>query len=220
MSIFQSRFGEGTIRSSKWIHGHRIIGIVHSGDRDWISRGFKTHRQPANPLIWPVSDRVVSRQSPPRGPDHPKTSISRDPIHTHTHRRGSSLSMVNVWFANKLRWPNLCPTRFWFSAVRPRFNPFDDEWNRSKPSNTLHCAILIYIYMCVCWWVVVYTERICLIVLILDGVMMQRVCVNGISLSFLKNFNQHVLSEIDELSLKIVVSIVIYKIWNLFINSK
>lgn len=57
-----------------------------------------------------------------------------------------------------------------------------------------------------------YTERICLIVLILDEVMMQRVCVNGISLSFLKNFNQHVLSEIDELSLKIVVSIVIYKI--------
>lgn len=150
MSIFQSRFGEGTIRSSKWIHGHRIIGIVHSGDRDWISRGFKTHRQPANPLIWPVSDRVVSRQSPLRGPDHPKTSISRDPIHTHTHRRGSSLSMVNVWFANKLRWPNLCPTRFWFSAVRPRFNPFDDEWNRSKPSNTLHYAILIYICVCVC----------------------------------------------------------------------
>lgn len=63
-----------------------------------------------------------------------------------------------------------------------------------------------------CVYVVVYTERICLIVLILDGVMMQRVCVNGISLSFLKNFNQHVLSEIDELSLKIVVSIVIYKI--------
>lgn len=75
-----------------------------------------------------------------------------------------------------------------------------------------------YIYVCV--YVVVYTERICLIVLILDEVMMQRVCVNGISLSFLKNFNQHVLSEIDELSLKIVVSIVIYKIWNLFINSK
>lgn len=63
-----------------------------------------------------------------------------------------------------------------------------------------------------CVYVVVYTERICLIVLILDEVMMQRVCVNGISLSFLKNFNQHVLSEIDELSLKIVVSIVIYKI--------
>lgn len=63
-----------------------------------------------------------------------------------------------------------------------------------------------------CVYVVVYTERICLIVLILDEVMMQRVCVNGISLSFLKNFNQHVLSEIDELSLKIVVSIIIYKI--------
>lgn len=63
-----------------------------------------------------------------------------------------------------------------------------------------------------CVYVVVYTERICLIVLILDEVMMQRVCVNGISLSFLKNFNRHVLSEIDELSLKIVVSIVIYKI--------
>lgn len=49
----------GSIRSSKWIRG-----IVHSGDRNWISRGFKTHRQPANPLIWPVSDRVAAPQSP------------------------------------------------------------------------------------------------------------------------------------------------------------
>lgn len=192
-----SRAGLGAIRSSKWIHGHRIIGIVHSGDRNWISRGFKTHRQPANPLIWPVSDRVVSHQSP--WPRYPKTSISRDPIHTHA-RGGSSLSMVNVWFANKLSLAEFMPPSRTHDFDFLRFDPVLTRSQRgrvesSKPSNTLHYAILIYVHICVVyigldlfgrfarwfwmeWWA-------------------QRICNNGISLS--QKFQLiYILSGIDE----------------------